>query len=104
MQQCVKSFGILRVTPACIDGINRASCAELGAAQSTVLSTCFPPCTGTLATCNTDGTLTFCSLAGTTQVADCQASCIADGFSVWTGVCGTTYQGEVAERAQCWCK
>lgn len=101
---CLKSFAALRVTAACLDGIAKSTCADLTSSSGTVLATCFPPCNGADATCNTDGTLTFCSAAGTTQVADCQASCVGEGFETWTGTCGTTFEGQVAERAQCWCK
>jgi hypothetical protein len=101
---CIATFGSLRVTAACIDAIASASCADLAATSSPVLSTCFPPCTGTLATCNADGTLTYCTLAGTSQVADCHAACLADGYTSWSGTCGTTFEGQTSERAQCWCK
>lgn len=104
MQECVRSFGVLRVTRACADAIAGASCAQLVDSSSPVLSTCFPPCSGTLATCNADGTLTYCTVAGTTQTADCQAACVADGYSSWTGTCGTSHDGQVADRAQCWCE
>lgn len=101
---CLRSFGGLRVTDACVDEISRATCAELASTSSTVSRTCFPPCSGDLGTCNEDGSLTFCTAQGNTRVADCQASCLTDGFSGWTGVCGTSHDGQVSERAQCWCQ
>jgi hypothetical protein len=102
--QCSKTYGPLRVTAQCNATIDKATCAELLSTTSSVSTTCFPPCSGTLATCNADGTLTFCTASGTTQTADCAASCVGDGFAAWTGTCGTTFEGQVSEKAQCWCK
>jgi hypothetical protein len=104
LQECVSSFGPVRVTPACVSGIARATCVELTAASSSVLTACFPPCSGTIATCNADGTLTQCTVSGTSQVVDCNAACVAQGFATWTGTCALSFQGQVSERPQCWCK
>lgn len=104
MAACVKLYGSLRVTASCLSAIDTASCADLLSTTSSVSTTCFPPCTGALATCNADGTITFCTDSGSTQVADCASSCAAEGWSSWSGECGTTYQGQVVARAQCWCR
>ncbi len=101
---CKKQYGSLRVTATCAAAIKTANCTDLGSTSSAVSASCFPPCTGTLATCNADGTITLCTDTGASQVADCTASCIAEGYSIWTGTCGTTYEGQTSAQAQCWCK
>lgn len=102
--ECVKRFGVLRITPRCGALIDGASCADLGSTTSTVTATCFPPCSGQLARCNGDGTITLCTADGKQETVDCAASCISDGYASWTGECGTTYQGQAAAQAQCWCR
>ena len=101
---CRRSFGSLRVTDDCLAALEAAPCSDLSSPSSAVSRTCFPPCSGALATCNSDGTLTFCSDDGLTRVADCNESCLNDGYTRWTGVCGTTKDGQTAPRAQCWCE
>lgn len=97
-------FGSLRVTDACVSAMESATCAGLADTSSSVSRTCFPPCSGTLATCGSDGTLTFCTAEGSTRVADCSESCVVDGYTKWTGVCGTSKDGQTVDRAQCWCE
>ncbi|MBN9161784.1 MAG: hypothetical protein J0I07_12530, partial [Myxococcales bacterium] len=70
---------------------------------SRVLDTCFPPCSGTLATCNGDGSLTVCTTAGTTNVLDCEQACKADRGRAYSGTCGLSYGVQVSDRPQCWC-
>ena len=101
---CKKQYGSLRVTATCAAALKTATCEALGSASSSVSSTCFPRCTGTLAACNADGTITLCTDNGSSQVADCSASCIAEGYTLWTGTCGTSFETQTSERAQCWCR
>lgn len=101
---CRRSFGALRVTEACVNALTSATCAELSSTTSAVSTTCFPACSGALATCNADNTLTFCTPEGTTRVADCSESCVLDGYAKWTGVCGISHDGQTVARAQCWCE
>lgn len=102
---CIATYSPNRVSAACVNLIPTASCADLANSASTVSATCFPGCTlGTLPVCNTDGTITICTDAGTTQRNDCRESCTAIGFTAWTGSCGTEYSGEVAAKPQCWCR
>ncbi len=101
---CVRQFTGVLVTSTCASAIASASCAQLTAARSMVLETCFPACNGTVASCNGDGTITVCTSAGTTNVRDCDVSCRVDGFRRYSGTCGLSYQGQVSDRAQCWCE
>lgn len=102
--ECVKRFGVIRITQACADLIASATCADLGSSTSRVTQSCFPPCNGAVARCNSDGTITLCTAEGNRQTVDCAASCISDGYASWTGQCGATYQGQAAAQAQCWCQ
>lgn len=103
--ECNKAYQHLLVTGACNTQISTASCVDLTTPGSTALNVCFPRCTSsTLSKCNGDGTLTQCTAAGTQVVADCTLSCLSDGYSSFTGTCGSTYKGEVAQQDQCWCQ
>jgi hypothetical protein len=103
--ECTASYAGVRVTPTCIAQINGATCADLTAPSSNVLSLCFPSCSAAaIPTCNADGTLSVCSAVSRVRVTDCQASCVADGYSGWTGTCGTSYNGQTSEQPKCWCK
>lgn len=103
LQSCAATYAPVRVTEACASLVTTASCAELTSTTSSLSNTCFPRCTGTLATCNGNGTITVCQDTGTQNVLDCSAACRAN-FGEWTGICGTSYNGQVSDRPQCWCK
>lgn len=104
MADCQLQFTALLVSGACADALSSASCAELTSSTSSVLETCFPRCSGTLASCNGDGSITICTSAGTTNVLDCEAACKADGNRAYSGTCGLSYGAQVSDRPQCWCK
>lgn len=104
MDLCLRQFTAMLVTGTCADALSTASCNDLTTSSSPVLNTCFPPCNGTLAECNGDGSITTCTTAGTTTVLDCEAACEADGARVYSGTCGTSYGLQVAEQPQCFCK
>lgn len=104
LQSCVATYAPVRVTEACASLVTTASCAELTSTGSSLSNACFPPCTGALATCNGNGTITVCQDTGTQSVLDCSAACRAQSFSEWSGICGTSYNGQVSDRPQCWCK
>ncbi len=102
---CVRTYTPVRVTTACATAVTTATCADLLNASSTVSQTCFPTCTSSaLATCNGNGTITVCTESGVQNVDDCQATCIAQGAAAWTGICASTYNGQVSDRDQCWCQ
>jgi len=104
-QTCIAQYHPLKVTAACNTAIGSATCADLTSTTSTVSNTCFPPCTaGTAAVCNNDGTVTLCNDTGLTHRNDCEISCQTDGYTHWTGSCGTTYAGQTAAQPQCWCQ
>lgn len=102
--ECQRQFAAILVTPACATGLTVASCRDLTLTTSSVATACFPPCSGTISSCNGDGTITTCTTNGTTEVLDCAAACQADGDRAYSGTCGTTYGQEVADTPQCWCK
>jgi hypothetical protein len=104
LADCIKSYASLRVDPTCMTGIASATCADLGDPSSAVMQTCFPPCNGTLASCNGDGTISTCTQEGATQVFDCRDYCISQGFTAYTGTCDVSYQGQTAAAPQCWCQ
>jgi hypothetical protein len=104
LADCIKSYASLRVDPSCMTGIGSATCADITDSSSAVMQTCFPPCNGTLASCNDDATISTCNQEGQTQVYDCREYCIAQGFTAYTGTCGLTYQGQTAAAPQCWCQ
>jgi hypothetical protein len=101
--ECKKQYAPLRVSSACAAALKKGTCAELTSPSSALIRGCFPACSGTLATCNADGTITRCTDSGGSQVLDCAATCTADGFT-YTGTCGTTYKDRTAAVAQCWCQ
>lgn len=103
MEDCERQFTAILVTGTCADALSSASCAELTSSTSYVQDACFPPCTGTLATCNGDGSITICTTAGTTNVLDCEDACKADGARAYSGTCGLSYGAQVSDRPQCWC-
>jgi hypothetical protein len=104
VDSCVRSFGAVLVTRACAEGLAAATCRDLTTTGSPVLERCFPRCSGALAACNGDGTITTCTAGGTTNVLDCQAACEIDGSRSYSGTCGTSYQGQSSDRPQCWCR
>ncbi len=104
MEACKSQFTAVLVTGACADALATGSCADLTSSTSPLLETCFPPCSGTLASCNGDGSITICTTAGTTNVLDCEEACKADGARAYSGTCGTSYGAQVSERPQCWCQ
>ncbi|MBX3227851.1 MAG: hypothetical protein KIT84_22845 [Labilithrix sp.] len=102
---CLNEYFPLRVTSACAAAIPSATCADLASTSSSISQTCFPPCSaGTAPACNGDGTITLCTASNTRQVRDCRDACTAEGFTAWTGSCGTTFDGQVAVTPQCWCR
>ena len=102
---CVRTYTPVRVTTGCATAVTTATCADLLSVSSTVSQTCFPTCTSsTLATCNGNGTITVCTEIGVQNVDDCSATCTAQGYSAWTGICASTYNGQVSDRDQCWCQ
>lgn len=102
---CVRTYLPVRVTNDCATLVTTATCADLLSSASTVSQTCFPTCTSSvLATCNGNGTITVCTDNGVQNVDDCQATCTSQGYSGWTGICASTYNGQVADRDQCWCQ
>jgi hypothetical protein len=103
MTTCVRTYGALRVTPTCRAALASGTCAELNSSTSRITQICFPPCNGVLANCNADGTISLCNADGTTRVADCQATCAADGRT-WTKTCGMSFEGQISASPQCWCK
>lgn len=104
MEECKRQFVAVLVTGACADALATGSCADLTSPTSPILSTCFPPCDGTLATCNGDGSITICTAAGTTNVLDCEEACKADGARAYSGTCGLSFGAQVSDRPQCWCQ
>jgi hypothetical protein len=105
-QDCIAQYHPLKVTAACNTAIGAASCADLTSTTSTVSNTCFPACTAgsTPPVCNGDGTVTICNDAGLLHRNDCELSCQTDGYTHWTGSCGTAYAGQTAAQPQCWCQ
>lgn len=101
---CRRQFVAVLVTGTCADALSAATCAELLAPRSIVLDTCFPPCGGTLASCNGDGSITICTSAGTTNVLDCEDACRADGNRAYSGTCGLSFGAQVSNAPQCWCQ
>src|SRR5262245_1218423 len=59
--ECLRSFTAILVTGACADALATGSCTDLTTSSSPILDTCFPPCSGTLASCNGDGSITICT-------------------------------------------
>ncbi len=104
MDTCQRQFTAVLVSGTCADALSSASCADLTSSTSPVVDTCFPPCSGTLASCNGDGSITICTSAGTTNVLDCEEACKADGGRAYSGTCGTSYGAQVSEQPQCWCQ
>ncbi|MBX3263815.1 MAG: hypothetical protein KF782_29345, partial [Labilithrix sp.] len=104
METCRRQFTAILVTGACADALAAASCTDLTTSSSPVLDTCFPPCSGALATCNGDGSITVCTTAGTTNVLDCEEACKADGARAYSGTCGTSDGAQISDTPQCWCR
>lgn len=104
MEVCKAQFTAILVTGACADALARGSCDELLSSTSPLLTTCFPPCSGTLAACNEDGSITICTASGTTNVLDCEEACKADGARAYSGTCGTSHGVQVSDRPRCWCQ
>jgi hypothetical protein len=104
MEACLAQFTGVLVTGACADALATGSCADLTTSSSPLLDVCFPPCSGTLSSCNGDGSITICTTAGTTNVLDCETACKADGARAYSGTCGTSYGAQVSDRPRCWCK
>lgn len=102
---CLSQYLPLRVSATCASVIPMATCADLATTTSAVSQTCFPPCSaGTAPVCNADGTITLCTESNTVNIVDCRDTCTASGFNAWTGSCGTTFDGQIAARPQCWCR
>jgi len=104
MEDCKRQFVAILVTGACADALATGSCADLTSSTSPIISTCFPPCSGTLSTCNGDGSVTICTTSGTTNVLDCEEACKADGARAYSGTCGLSFGAQVSDRPQCWCQ
>lgn len=109
---CIKAFKLLRVTPACADALNAATCEELQADHPAFEPTCFPSCSEKNTTCNGDSTITSCSASESNPtvfklyVFDCNETCtsVLGGASTWSGTCGKTYSGQTGASDKCWCK
>lgn len=103
---CLANYLPLRVSSACASSVATAACTDLADPSSAISQTCFPTCdaTTTPATCHADGTITICTTAATLHVNDCKQSCVSDGYTSWTGSCGTTFDGQTADTSQCWCQ
>lgn len=103
---CLANYLPLRVSSACASAVATASCTDLADPSSAISQSCFPTCdaTSTPATCHADGTITLCTTSATTHVNDCKQSCVSDGYTSWTGSCGTTFDGQTADQSQCWCQ
>ncbi len=100
---CQKQYAAVLVTPACADALANGTCDDLTSSTSSVVATCFPPCSGALAECNGDGTINVCTADGTTTVLDCQGYCKAQG-GTYSGTCGQSFDAQVSESPQCWCQ
>jgi len=102
---CLAQYFPLRVVAACANGVATATCADFKSTTTAFSLTCFPACTaGTAPVCNADGTITLCTDSSTVNVHDCRDSCTSLGYTAWTGACGTTFDGQVGGRPQCWCR
>lgn len=103
--QCEQTFGIVRVSQACVDKFNSATCEEIGQTGSDFDETCFPNCDakGTQ-TCNGDGTVTICSDEGRTLIGDCAATCQKILNKSYSGTCGKSFGGQTSDKDKCWCQ
>lgn len=98
--QCASTYGALRVSQACADSIEGATCDDI----ETIQATCLPPCATSKGSCNDDGTLTAC-VEGVTYTFDCKALCRVNG-TTYSGVCGMENPGtgEASTINDCWCQ
>jgi len=102
--QCQTTFSVIRVSQACVDKFNSATCDELAQAASGTEDTCFPPCTAkSTQHCVGDGTINICSNEGRTLVADCAETCKTAG-KTYTGTCGLSFGAQTADKDKCWCQ
>ncbi|MBM4374147.1 MAG: hypothetical protein FJ095_03610 [Deltaproteobacteria bacterium] len=100
---CQDVYGTLRLPVGCPGTVEGATCAELDNPNSFPYEVCFPLCSVT--TCGIDGdSLDFCR-DGFLYTYDCDAECSRSG-KVYTGVCGSTYQGQTTATGEpdCWCQ
>ena len=104
VSDCVATFAAVRVTPDCADALETASCSDLATTTSSVDDVCFPSCSQPGSqSCNGDGTLSVCGSSSKALVYDCAATCTAVK-KTWTGVCGTSNEGQTSPKPKCWCK
>ena len=108
--ECVDTYTLLRVAPACVDAMNALTCEELlSDSESSADAVCSPPCsTEGSQSCNGDGTISMCVRSKSsgdlrTLTVDCSALCAANTLT-FSGICGTTYEGVTDEKQKCWCK
>jgi hypothetical protein len=98
VQACIDRYTPARVTPACAAKIDSATCSDFGTAFTDL---CFPKCSAAGVTCGTD-TITECDANLRAHTYSCEGICSVSRAR-FSGTCGTTYQGEVAQDAKCWC-
>lgn len=100
MAECVSTYELVRVSEACLERAEAATCDDI----ADVRSYCFPPCAGGKGSCNDDGSLTTCA-NGATVTLDCEAGCAAQGMS-YSGSCGleSPITGESSTTNDCWCQ
>ncbi len=94
--ECVANFKATRVTADCKSKLDAATCDS----PASILTDCFPACTGDAQTC--DGShITTCG-GGKTYVFECDGICATQNKK-WVGACGKTYQNQNATEDKCWC-
>jgi hypothetical protein len=91
---------------ACTDALKAASCADVqqGPSQSPAwANTCFPPCTGTTATCS-GSDIAACS-DGHSYDLSCPYVCSLNGKQ-FSGTCAASYSGQSCSNGTecCWCQ
>ena len=104
LADCRRQYVAVLVTSTCASALTSAACADLISSTSSVNTTCFPACSGALASCNGDGTITICTESGTTTILSCAEECQAEGTGTYKGTCGQTLKDQTADRPQCWCE
>ncbi|MFO0735815.1 MAG: hypothetical protein U0270_08045 [Labilithrix sp.] len=95
--ECLKTYTAARIPPSCKDGLESATCDS----PASVVSDCFPSCTGTESSC--DGRNVTTCANGRQYTFECGGVCATQN-KTWTGTCGLTYGGVTAQTVKCWCQ
>lgn len=101
VDECELALGTMQLSSPCLKAMNSASCADHALAEPSYWAVCWDQCSVEAQHCSGD-TMQYCD--GTWElIFRCEGVC-ATGDGTYSGVCGTSYNGQTSETDVCWCE